>query len=1359
MDINKELNRKTRSLIQSLQSLFSNPYRDWKDKFTREVDQRLNQLKRETILKKQKRLCRDFNDWVDDTKEDFFTTLGKKLNIQRDSKTKWEENEKSIIGKMSSIYSCKRNPSKYNKTIRNKRRRVEDFCEERDERIGELNKNFTNQKCMDLNKWINSKKDDFTKNNRWSIDDSKKNNKDFEISKNCTLYNMKMFSSNIDCYKSGSYSDKTSENNNFASNSKKTSNSITSNTNTNQHTPTPKLAIKSPTGSTPKSVTTTSIISTLTSVSSLTNTPLSTNISPTKVASTSITTTSVAPTSSTVSPHTNVSVSSNKSPIKPASTGTNKTESLPTRATPLTPANTSSSTSASVSEAISPIELSTINTTTPVVKEPKTSYNLSISPDINKNTLNSSMNNSNLMLNNSIKTLYISTSNVVATHPSLLQDATFPNIISGNSTKTTSSGILPTLIILPIGGSLILFMFFFALLYKHTPIGSWFDNRKSKKKKKHKKQKEVQIDLTTSLAFPYKKLENNMKNLGIYEKNGSICEIRLENEVNIGERYGEEESKENENKEKEERIKKEEEHSKRNIETKINTVVIDKKWKWKAIIEIHMMVLEECQKEEWEFNRRGFLKICLDEFKEEGIYSDIIIRDLTMEIDQEKITSIFLEQKPLWKIWTEWNDKLIEKWKKKQWFKNLIEEWKKEVNKCVELIKEEMMEGTEKGAINPMLERQKIIWKNWIQKQKKSHIFNERLLKQLLVEYEVEEMKKNMETTDREKIRTQIEERNKAYNDSNKNKLISRLRIEIYMMVLDECKKEEWIRNNKEFFKECIEKLKMQDNSDEKKEILEIEEEIIKNFILEKKRGKLEKFKKEKWFIELKKEWMGKEKKYMEELNKENLLGNNEQIIENPMLQKQKIIWRKHWKDMHKKFLENENKNESFIKFMDEYNSKEVNRKESDKINVAEKNIKDDEIGEEREKQKYLQEKKEEINREDEKERKKKEQKIKHMEEKVEKVKEKSDCMILRKKPKRKTLIEIHMVIMEDCKQEEWELNRVEFLEICLNEWLKDEESVDVKGKEATMIKKEESSSIESEKQKILSGKWIERQGSMLEKWKEEEWFKNMKEEWKKEEKKYIETLGKSEIIDGTNEKNSHPTLERKKEIWKQWLQKQRELFMGYYKKGWFEELLEEYEFVREENEENVEEKENNLENQRRDVTVVDIKKEVNNKIKKEKLISNMCVEIHMMILDQCKKEEIYSMRNEFLRSYIEQKKERGGSYKQKMGNKETDKTEEEREMNIMIDKKKKQWECWKKEDWFQELKLDWKEEMKRMIKDTNKIKKEIINPMLETQIVLKNWQERQRNILKKRNKQNKHENSIKKNKDEEKIKKENEMT
>ncbi|CRG84547.1 LOW QUALITY PROTEIN: surface-associated interspersed protein (SURFIN) [Plasmodium relictum] len=1295
MNTERKINRrKTRSASQ-----YGAGYDRWKSQVTNEFDNKLQNISRERNKTKKRKQCRDFNGNVDDTKEDFMGVKVIKLQVDGDPEELWKEIEQHINTKIRQYpnLQCIRIPSTYPKEKRDKRNKIIDFCEERDEHFQVLKLKGTNEECLNYNKWINEEKDRFIKNNSWSTNDSNGKDQDFKISHNCTLINMGMFS-NESCDKYNQIQKKMTSNSSKQSSFSPLASPQIPNRNV--------TSIKTIAHNTALNTTTTSAH--IVNASTDTYTIISSTI-PTIASTTAPTTTSKNESTSTTAltttsmPTPTPSTARETTPISakvPSTTSTNvpKAKNTPSPSSTLKSTNTTAS-------------LSTLKPTTtskpsirskPVTTSKHTNTTKHTITSIPSTTLSNRKQNSSVVLTN-----FTTTTSVHGLSASIpVNNTSYMNMPSGISIKSSSTVTKSTIIPLSAAlGSFLGIFLLFIFLYRCSFVGSWLGNSRSKKKKTERKKKQVQIDNESIfVGFSDKESEINMKNFPICnEKNSSTCEIALENENN-----------------------------ERNMETKSNIAERRKKLKWKAVIEVHMIVLEEFQKEEWELIRKEFLKICLEEFKEEGIYSDIINKHLIMEADQEKITNIFLEQKPLWKIWTERNNKLIEKWKREQWFKNLKKEWKNEVNKYIPLIKnEEMMETKEKGAVNTILDTQKIIWKKWIQKQNKLHTFDdEELLKKLLVEYETEEeMKKNMEIIDREKIEREIEKKNKIDNNSIKNKLISRLRIEIHMMILDECKKEEWIRNKKEFFKTCIGELKLQDNSNEK-ELLEIEEEIMKNITLKKKNEKLEKFKKEKCFIELKQEWINNEKKYMEEVNKENLLGVNEEIIENLMLQKQKIIWKKHWEEICKK-LEDENKKECFIKLMEELKKKETNVKEIDKINKEEKNIKEDEIKKE-----------------------KKKKKMKHMEGKIEEVKKKSNYMTLRRKPKRKTIIEIHMMIMQDCKKEEWELNRIEFLEICLNEWLKNEEIIEnIMDKEVILGEEKESSNAALENQKMLSKKWIERKRRLLEKWEKEEWFKNLKEEWKKEENMYAETKDKLEVMDIQDKMESNTTLERKKEIWKKWLQRQREVFIGYYKEGWFTELLEEYEkeeyeFIKEENEENVEEKKNNLENEIKEVAVVDIKK--------ERLIYSMCAEIHMMVLDQCKKEEIESMKNEFLKSYIEQKKEHEKFREQETGNKKIDEIEKEREMNIMIENKKEKWECWKKEDWFQELKLNWKKEMIHMKEITDNIREKVINSMLETQIIEKQWQERQRNILKKRNKQNKNEMLMKKNKDEEAIEGEN---
>ncbi|CRG85439.1 surface-associated interspersed protein (SURFIN), partial [Plasmodium relictum] len=1098
MNTEKKINiRKIRSASQ-----YGHQYDTWKGQVISNFDHELHNIYIEGDHTEKRRKCRNFNNKVDDTKEEFMGVKSTTLNVNGDPEEAWNEIEQHIKTKIRqySNLKCIRIPSIHPKDVRDKRNKIMYFCEDRDKRFYSLKMSKKKDDCLNYNQWINNEKNKFQTDNPWSISDSMGNNQAFKTSNNCTLINMDMFS-NESCDKYNQIPQKTSSSQSRQRSGSPlitqktprstatpikitlptatinpttiftptpTTSTILTPTTTTKSVTIPKSTIAPPptSPSTPPSTTTT--ISPSTPLSTTTTTSPSTTITtlasalktiPTSTNATTSTTTptptstpqptpSTTATQATTTTSTNVSTTQNtsllRSTIKPTTTSapisTNTPALLTTKAiTPTAPQATTSNHSSTTTPASivtpPPTSITTqynTSTTTPTTPPASTSTpKAAPTPSTTQATTpistkvpittpskvskvqNASSPPSTLkpktISTTAPKTTPTSTaaSTITPTSiPSTTLSTTFQNKSHGNisssipikssSTLTESTIISLSATLGPFLGIIILFIF----VYRFTPIGSWIGNRRSKIKKTQRKKKQVQVDNESIfVGFSDKKSEINMKNFPTCnEKNSSTCKIVLENENN-----------------------------ERNIETKSNIAERRKKLKWKAVIEVHMMVLEEFQKEEWELNRREFLKICLEEFKE-GIYSDVINRHLIMEGDQEKIASIFLEQRPLWKIWMERNNKLIEKWKKEQWFKNLKKEWKKEVNKYITLIeKEEIMKNKKKGAINSMLEKQKIIWKKWIQKQNKLHTFDdEELLKQLLVEYETEEeMKKNVEAIYREKIRIDIEEKDKAFKDSNKNELLSRLKIEIHMMVLDECKKEEWIRNKKEFFKICIGELKLQDNSDEK-ELLEIEEEIMKSITLKKKKKELEKFKKEKCFIELKQEWMNNEKKYIEEVNKENLLGNNEERVENPMLQKQKIIWKKHWEEMHEK-LKNENKNESFIKFMDEYNKKVI-KKEADEINVVEKNIKEDEIEKEKKKEEYIQlEKKEET-------------KMKHMERKVEEVRKRSNYMTLKKKPKRKTIIEIHMVIMQDCKQEEWELNRAEFLEICLNEWLKCED-------------------------------------------------------------------------------------------------------------------------------------------------------------------------------------------------------------------------------------------------------------------------------------------------------------------------------
>ncbi|CRG97409.1 surface-associated interspersed protein (SURFIN), fragment [Plasmodium gallinaceum] len=259
---------------------------------------------------------------------------------------------------------------------------------------------------------------------------------------------------------------------------------------------------------------------------------------------------------------------------------------------------------------------------------------------------------------------------------------------------------------------------------------------------------------------------------------------------------------------------------------------------------------------------------------------------------------------------------MSEKWKNEEWFINLKKEWGKEQEKYDELRKSEISE-IEAGK-NPMLEKQKRIWKEWLKKQRKWFILHseEDWFNNLLDEYEKEEREEGITKKDEnesKEIHENIEELKQEgdeeieKNRKKRDKLIQNVLIEIHMTLLEECMKDE-LQNEKEyFFKKMVEELRIQENLDEDVNILEIEKKS-RNIILNNDKEKIEEWKKKKWFIELILEMKNKEREFMKEVYKDIIAKKNEDRIRNPMLERQKIIWKKHCEDILRRWIEKNNK-------------------------------------------------------------------------------------------------------------------------------------------------------------------------------------------------------------------------------------------------------------------------------------------------------------------------------------------------------------------------------------------------------------------------------------------------------------------
>ncbi|CRG83978.1 surface-associated interspersed protein (SURFIN) [Plasmodium relictum] len=1050
----------------------------------------------------------------------------------------------------------------------------------------------------------------------------------------------------------------------------------------------------------------------------------------------------------------------------------------------------------------SAISFSTVNSNTPSTLSAD-ALTINSSASTNSFTVQSGTINQNIYQYN--------ISGIMNTTTSITSIPHAPTVIpSRNIVRDENLGNI--LILLGISSGTIIFgIFIFLLLCKCTPIGSWIGKRKSKKGKIKKKKKKVQSkDTSNTCIYTKRKPVENIKHLASsYGIQLPSCEITFENEnveekekckeieleglrnefvIQTKEQTEEEKNKEEsiddkEKKKKDVKMKKSKywneervKHEDSNVEDKVST---NKKMHRKEVfIEIYMKILDECQREEWELHREDFLRICLDEWKYDNIlYEDLLENENTVEAEKEECNSISLERKKLfWNKYMERNKEILEKWKREKWFENLKKEWEKEQENygkkrdILELM--EMEEGK-----NTMVEKQKIIWKHWLIKQRKWFIecCKEKWFNELLNEYEKEEWEYKKELPKEnilnvKEIDKNIEKLKEEGNYeiiNNNKKLMKKLWIEIHMMILEECKKEEWKRNKDEFIKTSIYELKIEKHLDGKADVLEYINEFSGNAISEKKEDDIERLKREEWFTKLKIMWKNNEEKYMKEINEKNLIEENEERTRNPMLERQKIIWKKHWENIQKKWIKNGNEEECFTMLDDEFENKEKEYKnEMYKMSIEEKKA-HEQIGEGCETADDIpEERKKEILR------KREEKMKKYKVSEIENIDKKFNSITMKKKLKWKTILEIQMMVLEECKKEEWESNKEDFFRICIEEWTKKKASCeDTLNKEKTPHVDEGFGQIMLEKQTLLWKEWLERNTKMLEKWKKEEWFNKLKKEWKNYEKIYSEKIEEKQV-EGLEDIIENPMLEKQKMIWREWLKRHLGITEQWYKESWFMEVLNDYE--KEDNKElQAKEIKNSSEKIEKDERIIEDVKEQLDETKKKKLICRLLIEIHMAIIEECKKEELESIQNEYLKLYIEEKKKKEEVYKKGMEKQERvdaskknkwnvliemEKKEKSKmvdihkktKWNILVEMKKRQWDIWKKEDWFLEWKENWKkEEMKHMkeirgLQIKNNMKGENRIPKLEQNILWnRQWLEKQRNILKKKSKQNSPKGSI----------------
>ncbi|SBT55614.1 STP1 protein [Plasmodium ovale wallikeri] len=223
-----------------------------------------------------------------------------------------------------------------------------------------------------------------------------------------------------------------------------------------------------------------------------------------------------------------------------------------------------------------------------------------------------------------------------------------------------------------------------------------------------------------------------------------------------------------------------------------------------------------------------------------------------------------------------------------------------------------------------------------------------------------------------------------------------------------------------------------------------------------------------------------------------------------------------------------------------------------------------------------------------------------------------------RKKKKGKAIIDIHMEILNECKNDEWELNKNDFLEIYLEQFIIEQNNIYSNSKNSNLITKIISTENAKEPKILLWGKWAEKYTPIWENFKRGNTFKILQYEWKEEENAYFDKIQKQNSYLNENEKNSH--IEIKKDIWRRWITKQTKLIELYKEEQWFKSLVEELENVSDEY------KKGKIMD---DIFVENIK-ELENKKNSEQLYKldkhifqiKVLIQILMMVIEECIKEE-----------------------------------------------------------------------------------------------------------------------------------------
>ncbi|SBT59164.1 STP1 protein [Plasmodium ovale wallikeri] len=240
-----------------------------------------------------------------------------------------------------------------------------------------------------------------------------------------------------------------------------------------------------------------------------------------------------------------------------------------------------------------------------------------------------------------------------------------------------------------------------------------------------------------------------------------------------------------------------------------------------------------------------------------------------------------------------------------------------------------------------------------------------------------------------------------------------------------------------------------------------------------------------------------------------------------------------------------------------------------------------------------------------------------------------------KKKKRDTTLIEVHMEILEECKNDEWELHKGDFLEICLQEFIneKNRTAANWPNVELTVNNIKNNKIIQdTEEKEILWNFWMDNYRNILESRKSEEWFQNLKNEWKKERQKNHNKINRiNKIEENTLKETEMISIECEKDIWKKWILKQATLIENFKQEDWFKSLVAEQ--YKEEDNYEINEYMNVLNT---NMNEVEKGKKYHEFFRKKNIINKLMVQMHVMVLEECKKEEIIENKELCIDNYIQ---------------------------------------------------------------------------------------------------------------------------